>query len=454
MPERLIKEQPGVAAATAPKPAVEAESAGKQQLREAVRGKDFAEQEAIAAPVGGGAAVEVKGGDKPAAAPPPAAASTAPPLGAALVMTREPKFARQEYTGWYADQAAAKVAGWGLAPDKSAVRLASDGGVAVMALDWRPAWGSKPVTTEMDTNMRPLDAKAAVTGVHALPGWSKTPAADQPLLDGLLGGETNDVSFAGRNNLRAKFAGLAAETPEAQALTLTGILGAKESAPGVSNEKVETQAATYALVGPSTQKKYAFRGGAADAEVWEATYSDGAKLKIVAPQAPDPAYHHHTVEQAADAAAYLPSKNRASINTVVLNPVENPDDKTKWAVEYHDPDFHSYMTAGAAGVVTIYPDAKKDVPGDNVMRGSMIHETGHAWSYQTWGNDTTKGKWAEWKACGDKDKNRVSQYAGNAIAEDVAETVRVYGSTRGTPKYEEYRALVPNRWAMLEKELG
>lgn len=52
----------------------------------------------------------------------------------------------------------------------------------------------------------------------------------------------------------------------------------------------------------------------------------------------------------------------------------------------------------------------------------------------------------------DADKTAVSGYAMAAIAEDVAETIRVYVSTKGTPRFEEYEKIVPNRFAMLKKE--
>ena len=113
------------------------------------------------------------------------------------------------------------------------------------------------------------------------------------------------------------------------------------------------------------------------------------------------------------------------------------------------------MTAGAAGVVSVYPDkAEKRLPTDTVMRGSLLHETGHTFSYKKWGSDTTKGKWADWKTAMDSDKVSVSQYATNAIAEDVAETIRVYGSTRGTPRFDEYKAILPNRFKILDTEYG
>src|SRR5690606_22427906 len=145
-----------------------------------------------------------------------------------------------------------------------------------------------------------------------------------------------------------------------------------------------------------------------------------------------------------------PKGARSVITTVLLNVLENPDD-AHWAVEYNQPGFHSYMTAGAAGIVTIYPN-KTAPPGDNYMRGTMIHETGHTWSYKAWGTDKTKGKWLDWKAAMDKDRASVSGYAMASIAEDVAETIQVYVSTQGNPKFEECKKIVPNRFAMLATE--
>ena len=88
------------------------------------------------------------------------------------------------------------------------------------------------------------------------------------------------------------------------------------------------------------------------------------------------------------------------------------------------------------------------------MPGTMIHET---WSHlvlQNPGTDTAKGKWSTWKEAMEVDKVSVSGDAMADIAEDVAETVQVYGSTKGKPKYDEYKAMVPERMAILEKELG
>lgn len=100
------------------------------------------------------------------------------------------------------------------------------------------------------------------------------------------------------------------------------------------------------------------------------------------------------------------------------------------------------MSAGADGVVTIYP--LPSPPGESGIPGTIIHESGHTWSRSTWGDDTTQGKWIEWQAAMDSDKVTVSGYARKSPDEDVAETIQVYVSTQGTPQFDEYRSLIPH----------
>lgn len=214
-------------------------------------------------------------------------------------------------------------------------------------------------------------------------------------------------------------------------------------------EPVTTTKIDYTLTGPTEQKNYIFRGKTADAEVWSLIFVDGITIGIVAPKALEPGYHNHTVQQAAEAVSHLPKFNRSLINTILLNPVVNPDDNR--VDEYDNP--RSYMTAGVAGVVTIYPKTDTEpLHSDERMQSVMIHETGHAWAFRTWGTDETKGKWLEWKQAMDKDNTFVSNYAKKSIHEDVAETINVYVSAQGSPLFKKYRQVVPNRFAMLDRE--
>lgn len=413
-------------------------SGAREQKRQEVRGLGYEEGQKALSPDAG--------------APKPAKE-----LGSALVLSRDTGMVTEATVSWFADQVASKAAAWGLSFDKKCVRLATDpGGGTVMALDWPAGLGTAPATRVMpDTNLTPVDARLAMAAVPKLPGWAKVPAGDQAKLTALLEGETNAVSAATRDYLRPKYLDMKKKPEAEQASALSATIAHKEATPSLVTEPVETDPVTVAMSGPEVVANYAFRGAKADAHVFTATYGDGTSLKVVAPKAPDPAYHQYSATQAAQAARYLPKKMREILKEIRLNPVTNPDD-AYWAAQYNMPDFHSYMTAGKEGVVTIYPmpAAKGKQPDEAYMRGTMIHESGHAWSYQKWGTDKTKGKWLEWKRAMDSDRVTVSGYAKSDIAEDVAETVQVHGSTKGKPKYEEYKKIVPARFAILEKELG
>lgn len=429
-------------------------------------GKTFAEQEAMLAPAENGQqGQQGRSGEGPVTTPASTsaadttapttepAASTAPPLAAdAFVLSREARWATSAFVGWFQQSVAQKCTEWGAGIGDAKISLANDGGADVIAMTWSSSWGPRPVTREIGMQLNPIEAKLAVQGVHSLSGWSTVDGAAQGKLDALLGGETNLVSGAARGSLRPKFAPLKGKPAEEQKATLEGLIGARDAVPYLADEEVKTEPAHMTLSSPTEEANYAFRGGPGDALIYTASFDDGTSIKIIAPKAPDAGMHYHTVQEAAEAASYLPHKSRMTINTVLLNSKVNPDD-AHWAVQYNTPDFHSYMTAGAAGVVTIYPN-NTPVPNANGMRGSMIHETGHAWSYQQWGQDTTQGKWADWRSAMNADRISVSGYAMNDIAEDVAETVRVFGATKGTPKYDEYKAMVPKRLEILETEMG
>jgi hypothetical protein len=373
-----------------------------------------------------------------------------------LILSSDPQYAKAEFVSWFQGKVKATLEAWKLAFDPNAIQLKavllSGGATPAVVLNWNAAWGTPPVSTDIPFSMQPIDARAAVISAHNLPGWSKLTAPEQTTLDAMLGGEVNQLSARARANLRTLFPTLAGKTEVEQEQALRGLLSDKAALPSAVAEPVTTTQIAYTLTGPTEQKDYEFKGKKADAEIWAIKFQDGVETTIVAPKAPEPGHHNHSVQQAAESASYLPKANRSVITKIMLNAVVNPDD-AHWAAEYKTPDFHSYMTAGVAGVVTIYPDkATKALPSDNYMRGTMVHETGHTWSYKAWGTDKTKGKWLEWKQAMTDDQVSVSGYATNSIAEDVAETIQIYVTTKGSPRFNEYRQIVPKRFAMLDTE--
>ena len=378
------------------------------------------------------------------------------PAADEVVLSSAAAYATVGFVPWFQGKIKDTATAWGLAftpANVSCKKVLLDGtATEAIVLKWDTAWGSRPKNNPTTFTFEPVDARMAVSGAHAVPGWAKVPGADQIIIDNLLGGETNQWSKAARTHLRAQMADLKTKSAAEQGKALRAMITDAAAEPGVVAEPVSTTSVEHTLEGPTEIAEYEFRGVKAAAESYVAKFKDGVNVTIVAPKALVAGFHNHTVQKTAESAGYLPKAARKLITTVMLNAVTNPDDP-HWSVEYKTPDFHSYMTAGVAGIVTIYPDKIANaLPDDNYRHGTMVHETGHTWSYKTWGTDTAKGKWVDWKAAMDKDKTAVSGYARNSISEDVAETIQVYVTTKGAPRHEEYKAMVPARFAILAAE--
>lgn len=210
---------------------------------------------------------------------------------------------------------------------------------------------------------------------------------------------------------------------------------------------------SYTLSEPKLINKYKFIGNVSDdAEKYTVTV-DGVSTVIYAPVSQNKEKgHFHTVAQVAQTFANLPKEMRKYVNSITLNPVMNPDDITTWRKVYRDPDFRSYMTAGIAGNITIYPTASKQSP--TRMDAATAHETGHTWSYRKWTRNINNRKWKPWLDAIASDGKHVSNYAKKHPREDVAETASVYIVNKDNPKeLNRYRSMVPARFKILEREL-
>ena len=208
------------------------------------------------------------------------------------------------------DQIKSKLTAWSLPFDEAAVSLATiqldTAAVKAVVLAWNYEWGPLPTTRDFPFTMSPLDARAAVKVVHELPGWNKVKHANQPVITHLLGGEENVLSIAVREHLRPKYQHIKQENEVRQAHELEGTIHVKAALPSWGAEPMDKALTTFQLTGPHEKKDFAFRGRTADAEEWVAQYADHVAVKIIAPKAPTPDYHNHTVQEAADAAAHIP----------------------------------------------------------------------------------------------------------------------------------------------------
>ncbi|MEL6349926.1 MAG: LysM peptidoglycan-binding domain-containing protein [Myxococcota bacterium] len=361
--------------------------------------------------------------------------------------------ATEAATGTRGAAAQAVVEGWGMPYNASWVRLSTENREPIVALTWQAGWGMMPGNTEMVQHLSPLDARLAMTVISASPGWGAMDEGQRTQLTALIGGETNVLSQTARQQAQSLVmdGGWSSQDADAQAAVLTGLVSDSSARPALVDEPhPDIAPADHALTGPVLEEDHAFRGVTADADVYTVTFADdGHAVTIYAPNAPDPANgHHYTVQQAVHALVRLPHASRSVVTSITLNAVRNPDDAF-WAAEYNDPNFESFMTAGAGGDVTIYP-AQGAVMTQRYTDDTMVHETGHTWSKQQWGEDTSADAWRPWRDAMASDGISVSNYATASIDEDVAETVQAYITTQGTPAFDEYRSMVPARFAILD----
>lgn len=214
----------------------------------------------------------------------------------------------------------------------------------------------------------------------------------------------------------------------------------------VSQNLREPSARPYQISAATPAPNFAFDSKRADGQQYTVTVNGHAVNVVVASQNPG---HQASIEQIAKGLASLPEQSLAVVRNVYVEPDYNPQD-AHWAEVYHRPDFHSYMTAGSAGDVRVYPTSS--ATSQAVLDGSLIHETGHVLSKRAFGEDSNSGRqWRAWSAAAASDGLHVSHYATSSNDEDFAETLEQYQATRGTPQEAELRRLFPARYAILDR---
>jgi hypothetical protein len=206
------------------------------------------------------------------------------------------------------------------------------------------------------------------------------------------------------------------------------------------------------LEGPTEVKRFKFRSGRADALRYEATIGAVAasKIPIYLPKAFDTTkgLHIPTIGEVVDILSRGPEQVRRMVKEVHVNPGRNPED-SYWAKQpgYAKKDFRSYMTAGADGIVDIYPSPNPH--NADSARTSIAHESGHTVSQKLWGDNTKNQGWKPWRDAMKSDNLSPSTYGKSSPAEDFAESWALFMEVRGRPREEELRILFPARWAIL-----
>ena len=172
-------------------------------------------------------------------------------------------------------------------------------------------------------------------------------------------------------------------------------------------------------------------------------------ITLITPPTVSP--QHPAVDQTARALSRVDDGVRTLIKTVVLNPVENPDDAIWRATPGFSSTHTSFMTARTTdNTVHIYPSSATWTGEalERVLAGSFTHEAAHLLQPLVKADRTLQALWTT--ATTSKIDLHASSYAFSNDAEDFAESFTIYMTTKGAPSHEAYRVLMPTRFAAFE----
>lgn len=277
--------------------------------------------------------------------------------------------------------------------------------------------------------------------------------ADRELLLRYVGGANRQLSGSGRLGLNRLFedpvyrSGGSAEQTERLEAFLRDQPGLPEVVSGSAIPGGDI--APYRMYPGLAIDNVAFANGNASGTFYDVSI-DGRIIPVyLEGGAPKPGLSLQTPVEIATALARLPPEVRASINAVKINTERNPGDAF-WSQQFGDADFRSYMTADSYnGVVNVFPTTRAQTP--DFLASSLVHEVGHFESQTSWGRDNTARSWQNWRDAMQSDRLSASGYAKNNPDEDFAETYALYFQVRGTPQEAEVRALMPERFRLIDE---
>lgn len=301
------------------------------------------------------------------------------------------------------------------------------------------------VRDTMTKRMRDPKDVTTIADMARSPGFNQLNPTEQKRLLNLVGGDNKHISEPSRREMAnwlndptkdksnpETFRKFLEEQPG-----LPGLLGFPEG-------KFEAQRADYTITGPERVENHGFRSGNGPALHYKVTV-EGKTVDVYVAANQDPNLQYHTIDQVAKGLAAQSANGREGIKTVTVEPGRNPDD-AHWEKQYNMPGFRSYMTAGG-GQISIYPQQSN--PSQTGFDGAFTHETGHILDQRTQANGQLDPK--AWEAAMKSDQIDASGYARKSQAEDFAETYALYMSVKGTPQEAELRALMPERFRLLDE---
>ena len=280
-------------------------------------------------------------------------------------------------------------------------------------------------------------------------GFQLMSSSDQERLLRYVGSNNPELSRPAQLALADEMTGtFNTASPEEQKGRLERFMRKQPGLDQVAVPKAGKPNATGKTTGPANASATRFDSGVKPARRYEVEI-DGRKIPVMAAASPPKAGSHvHTPEEVRQALERMPKESRDKVKIVHLDNVPSPDDP-KFQKKYDNPAHITYMTGDETGLVSIYPFT---LPPDlDFMVSAMIHEAGHIDSMSRWGRDSAGKKWIPWQKAIASDEVAGSVYAKKATHEDYGETYRLYIQTLGTPKHEERRKIMPERFKIIDE---
>ncbi len=307
----------------------------------------------------------------------------------------------------------------------------------------------KLIISRFDALTRGFIGTSTLQKLAGAPGFAQLDVATQMRLVHLVGGTNDEISREA--GFKAHFllvsAPFVAASPSTQGALLEQYMADQAwLRTGTFIRTGGTTGAPFTLTGPTALPSFRFEGVAAKTLAWEIKI-DGRTIPVRIGQNRDASLAYHSIHEIAQGLSMLPSASRGLVTAIHAPGVRNAGDAF-WAQRFKDPSYRAYMTAGAEGVISIFPTLEPMEQKD--LNSSLVHETGHTLSKRNWGESSGSAAWRRWSAAAASDGLHVSRYAQKSVDEDFSETFEVYNQVKGTSVEGELRALLPGRFALID----
>jgi peptidoglycan hydrolase-like protein with peptidoglycan-binding domain len=163
----------------------------------------------------------------------------------------------------------------------------------------------------------------------------------------------------------------------------------------------------------------------------------GKKVPVYLPQGAPP----ERLEEVRKAMEALPDSSLDAVHEIRVQPNASPEGEP------------AGTPTKPGDLVNLYPGFFSSFT-EQQRKSALVHESSHAVSWQAWGGDISSPKWDEWKSAMAKDVTYANAARKGVETEDFSEARTVYEMVRGTPQEKEFRAMMPERFRILDKMYG